>query len=773
MHRTARAAIVLVLVLALLPVGASHLAQASSAATIILHVDSTRMDVDGAVVWLDAAPVIIEGRTLLPIRPVVDALEGQISWDATERKVTVVRGSTSIEMWISNPIALLNGARTQIDPLNARVTPLIVKSRTMLPLRFVASALGGQVAWEPTERRITLTFAVAPPVQPPEQPLTAPQLQNPAEGVTLDASTATFSWALAQGAATYTLRISDLTGAKVYEASSLSGTSRTIPNGTLGNGSYSWQVTAFSKSGKSSTSSTFSFSVRRKLTTQEIASMRRAVVYVQVSCYKSGTAEDYAGSGFFISSDGLIVTNYHVIDGAVTGTVKLDKELELDAGRMLPIESVLGYDKQLDLAILRVRGDEFPTCRLGDSEGVTVGDSVVAIGSPGGMDWWQNTVSEGIISGIRATRIQTTTPITGGSSGGALFDAYGEVIGVTVAVGLTSEGEPANDVSLFVPIDKLKEVGRSNTWTLAQVYEREHGPAPALPQAPVLVAPVDGAEAGVPGLALAWEAVAGADRYDVWIGTGRTWGDSRVVLSQQTATTSLDLPIQLLAAGASYSWSVRAHNKYGWGSWSQLSHFTTVQVPLTSAPLLLSPKDMDGMKSGQVSLNFSWSGTPGATGYHFFLGRPNPVGAAFVVLEKDVTVTACSVPGSLLLAGEVYTWSVTASADGEADQKSLPASFSMYKYGSPAFRPKGTCGSASTVCWTRVGEATKYVVRIYKGSTISPGNEWVTETMGAENTDYVTMGWFDKESWYCGYVMAMSGDYVIGVSTTFSFFKRG
>jgi hypothetical protein len=179
---------------------------------------------------------------------------------------------------------------------------------------------------------------------------------------------------------------------------------------------------------------------------------------------------------------------------------------------------------------------------------------------------------------------------------------------------------------------------------------------------------------------------------------------------------------------------------------------------------------MDGMKSGQVSLIFSWSSTPGATGYHFFLGRPNPGGAVFVVLEKDVSATTCSVPGSLLLAGEVYTWSVTASADGEADQKSLPASFSMYRYGSPAFRPKGTCGSASTVCWTSVGEATKYVVRIYKGSTVSPGKEYLTKEMGAENTDYVTEGWFDRGT-YCGYVAAMDGEYLIGVSPIFTFRK--
>jgi hypothetical protein len=589
-------------------------------------------------------------------------------------------------------------------------------------------------------------------------------LQTPIQGVTLDASTATFSWIPARGAVTYTLQIYDLTGAKVYEASSLSGTSHMIPNGTLGNGSYSWQVTAFGAKGKTAVSEVSEFSVLRRLTNQEIAKSRKAVVRIEVSSYSTNGAATGYGSGFLISSDGLIVTNYHVIDQAVTGRV------ELDDGRMLPIDCVVGYDEQLDLAILRVRGEGFPTCSLGNSDGVVVGDGVVAIGSPGGGSTWQNTVSDGIVSAVRDGWIQTTTPITGGSSGGALFDTYGKVIGVTSAVGKDIYGEVANDITLSRPIAELEKVARSSTWTLVQVYEREHGPAPALPQAPVLVAPIDGAEAGVPGLALAWKAVGGADRYDVWIGTGRTWGDSRVVLSQQTATTSLDLPIQLLAACASYSWSVRAHNRYGWGSWSDLSHFTTVQVPLTSAPVLLSPKDMDGMKSGQVSLSFDWSSTPGATGYHFFLGRPNPGGAAFVVLEKDLAATTCSVPGSLLLVGEVYTWSVTALADDEADQKSVPFTFSVYKSGSPAFR---TCkaGSASLKCWYNVPGATKYVVRVYKGSTVSPGNEWVTEAMGFENTEYVTRGWFDLNSWYCGYVTAMRGDYIIGVSTTFTFRK--
>jgi hypothetical protein len=176
---------------------------------------------------------------------------------------------------------------------------------------------------------------------------------------------------------------------------------------------------------------------------------------------------------------------------------------------------------------------------------------------------------------------------------------------------------------------------------------------------------------------------------------------------------------------------------------------------------------MSGLKSGQSSLSFSWSSVPGATAYHFFLGRPSPAGAALVVVEKEVSTTTCSVPGSLLLVGEVYAWSVTASADGQEDQKSVPFTFSVYKSGSPEF---GSCASsAATVCWRNVPGATKYLVRVYEGSKISPGNEHLTETMWAGDTEYVTQGFFKNSTTYCGYVTAMRGDYVIGISGTFMF----
>jgi hypothetical protein len=138
-----------------------------------------------------------------------------------------------------------------------------------------------------------------------------------------------------------------------------------------------------------------------------------------------------------------VVTNYHVIQ--VAGAT--EAEIRCTDGASYRVESVLAVDPDRDLAIVKpkVAGKEFPYLRLGDSEQVQVGDSVVAIGSPlaileklTGLST-EATVSNGIVSGLRdwpehGMRVfQITAPISPGSSGGALLNLKGEVIGVTFA----------------------------------------------------------------------------------------------------------------------------------------------------------------------------------------------------------------------------------------------------------------------------------------------------------------------------------------------------
>jgi hypothetical protein len=125
---------------------------------IILRIGQTSFTVNGDTETLDSPPIVKNSRTLLPIRVIIKSLGGTVSWDATERKVTVSLGSTTIELWIGKSIAKVNGIDTSIDSTNSKVVPEIINGRTMLPLRFVTEQLGATVKWEPTTKTITITY---------------------------------------------------------------------------------------------------------------------------------------------------------------------------------------------------------------------------------------------------------------------------------------------------------------------------------------------------------------------------------------------------------------------------------------------------------------------------------------------------------------------------------------------------------------------------------------------------------------------------------------
>ena len=125
---------------------------------IILQIGNTSFTVNGVTNILDSPPVIKNNRTLLPIRAIIESLGGTVLWDATERKVTVILGSKTIELWIGKSIAKVNGIDTPIDATNPKVVPEIINSRTMLPLRFVAENVGATVEWDGTTKTITVTY---------------------------------------------------------------------------------------------------------------------------------------------------------------------------------------------------------------------------------------------------------------------------------------------------------------------------------------------------------------------------------------------------------------------------------------------------------------------------------------------------------------------------------------------------------------------------------------------------------------------------------------
>jgi serine protease Do len=160
------------------------------------------------------------------------------------------------------------------------------------------------------------------------------------------------------------------------------------------------------------------------------------------------------GSGFIVRSDGIILTNAHVVDGASDVMVKLSDRREFKA-------KVIGVDKQTDIAVLKIDAKDLPTVKLGDSKAVRVGQWVLAIGSPYGFE---NTVTAGIVSatsralpdGTYTPFIQTDAPINPGNSGGPLFNMSGQVIGINSQIYSQTGG--FQGLSFAIPIDLASQI---------------------------------------------------------------------------------------------------------------------------------------------------------------------------------------------------------------------------------------------------------------------------------------------------------------------------
>jgi serine protease Do len=162
------------------------------------------------------------------------------------------------------------------------------------------------------------------------------------------------------------------------------------------------------------------------------------------------------GSGFIIGEDGYIVTNHHVVDGADKITITLNDQREF-------IAQVVGSDERSDLALLKIATTGLPVVRLGDSSKLKVGEWVLAIGSPFGL---QYSVTAGIISymgrslpaegGNYVSFIQTDVAINPGNSGGPLFNLAGEVVGINSQI-FTNSGSSIG-LSFAIPVDVARNV---------------------------------------------------------------------------------------------------------------------------------------------------------------------------------------------------------------------------------------------------------------------------------------------------------------------------
>jgi serine protease Do len=160
------------------------------------------------------------------------------------------------------------------------------------------------------------------------------------------------------------------------------------------------------------------------------------------------------GSGFLVSSDGIVLTNAHVVDGAKEVTVKLSNHREYKA-------KVLGADRSSDIAVLKIDARDLPTVRLGDSNKVNVGDYVLAIGEPFGLE---ETATAGIVSAKGRSLpgdgyvpfIQTDAAVNPGNSGGPLFDSNGNVVGINAQIYTNSGGYEG--VSFAIPINLAVQI---------------------------------------------------------------------------------------------------------------------------------------------------------------------------------------------------------------------------------------------------------------------------------------------------------------------------
>jgi putative serine protease PepD len=199
-----------------------------------------------------------------------------------------------------------------------------------------------------------------------------------------------------------------------------------------------------------------------------VAQVAAAVLPTVVQITERSGSGGGTGSGFVIREDGYILTNNHVVEGAADGG---SLSVTFQDGTTKSAR-IVGRDTSYDLAVIKVDADGLATSTLGNSDGLVVGDSVIAIGSPLGLD---GTVTTGIISSLNRpvtaggqgessfiNAIQTDAAINPGNSGGPLVDAQGRVIGVNSAIASLgqSQGQQSGSIGLgfAIPVNQAKRV---------------------------------------------------------------------------------------------------------------------------------------------------------------------------------------------------------------------------------------------------------------------------------------------------------------------------
>ena len=202
------------------------------------------------------------------------------------------------------------------------------------------------------------------------------------------------------------------------------------------------------------------------LTAQEVYQAVNPAVVMVMAQLEDGVS---VGTGVIFSSDGYILTNYHVLEGGSECVVVLDTGIQYTA-------RYVGGDQDNDLAVLKVDAEGLPTAEFGDSDLLTVGDTVYAIGNPLGVEL-RGTLTDGLVSAIDRdvvvdgrvmTLIQTNAALNSGNSGGPLINQYGQVVGINV-IKMTSEYSNVEGLGFAIPSTSVERITNDIlTWGEAQ-----------------------------------------------------------------------------------------------------------------------------------------------------------------------------------------------------------------------------------------------------------------------------------------------------------------
>jgi hypothetical protein len=692
-------AVIMILGLAFGPAGSIQPAAAETT-VITLTIGNPNITVNGTPRAIDASgatPVIIAGRTLLPIRAVVEAIGGTIEWNAATRTVTIAAGVVTMGLTIGNRMATVNGTLLPIDPQNASVVPLIVGGRTMLPVRFVGEQLGGTVEWNAGTRTATLTF-VAPGA------LTAPSLLEPTDGALFTSTTVAFRWTPVEGATSYSLSVSS-EGKEIYRGTST--TSTLIPSSTvLTAGQYSWAVTAVRGATTGPVSLPRRFAVRLPLSAADIvkkATPSVAEVMVEYADGKRGVA-----GAFAIDTAGVFVTTYEVIKGAVSAVVILG-----DGSQRTEVR-VLGYDPSFNVAIVRAAGSTpVQALALAVGQSAQMNQEVIMVG-PAAAGIPQFTVS-GVVNAVGTGTFSVRGAAENAVEGAPVLDVFGDVLGMV--------GTDINPVAGTFPATfamSIRAVTQTASWTVREVTEREGTGLQAL-DPPSLAEPAGEAVIGSLTPQFRWNSVPGATRYHFWVGEGRNAsGDG--ILSSFITYTNPEIRPGVLKPGTTYTWAVRAGNERGWGPWSPDRMFTTSSsIIQPSSPTILEPLDHSVVKSAEPVL--FWSPVANASQYYVWIG----LSAEDTVYETSTTNVSVTIPSGTLASGKTYLWTVRVeNSSGISSLWSPDSPFTLAVpsgIGVPALlspAPKALLPFLNpTLTWQAVPSATRYDIWIDKGTSDS------------------------------------------------------